>query len=169
MKHQVKLVIALCLAPILTISATWAFAMGGGNSKTDQVLGDTTNVIFLFAAAASPNGGDKCTNFSGGSFSCDLPTANSSTSLPRAGSLQSLIVHPAYNTVKTDIVVAVFVNHVPTALFTVIPAGNTRSHIIHANVDVSAGDLVQIVTQGFTSENEAESLQYSGSVVYQYP
>ena len=169
MKHQVKLVIALCLASVLTISATWTFAMGAGNPKSNQVHSATNNVIFLFAAASSPNGGDKCTNFSGATFSCDLPTADSSTSLPRAGNLQSLIVHPAYNSVKTDLVVAVFVNHVPTPLFTVIPAGSTRSHIIHAEVGVSAGDLVQIVTQGFTSENKAESLQFSGSVVYEYP
>jgi hypothetical protein len=143
--------------------------MGGGNPKTDPVRSATNNVIFLFAATGSPNGGDKCTNFSGASYSCDLPTANSSTSLPHAGSLQSLIVHPAYNNVKTDLVVAVFVNHVPTPLFTVIAAGSTSSHIIHAKVGISAGDLVQIVTQGFTSENEAERLQYSGSVIYEYP
>jgi hypothetical protein len=169
MRHQTKLVIALCLASVLTVSATWTFATAGGSPKPAVVHRATHSEIFLFAAAGRPNVGDRCTNFSGATFGCDLPTAASSTSLPRAGNLLTLIVHPVYNDVKTDLVVAVFVNHVPTGLFTVIPAGSIRSHIVHADITIAAGDQIQIVTQGFTSENEAESLQYTGSVVYEYP
>jgi hypothetical protein len=169
MKHQTKLAIALCLASALLVSATWTFPTGGDSAQADEFHVAAHSAIFIFAATGTPNVGDRCTNFEGATFSCDLPTANSSTSLPHAGSLKSLIVHPAYNTAKTDLIVAVFVNHVPTALFTIIRAGSTQSHVVHGDIPVSAGDLVQIVTQGFTSKNKADRLQFSGTVVYAYP
>jgi hypothetical protein len=169
MKHRTMLVIAQCLASLLAISANWAFATPDSSPKSGQSHFAANSEILIFTAAAGPNVGDRCTNFSGATFSCDLPTAESSTRLPQAGILQGLIIHPAYNDVTTDLVVAVFVNRVPTALFTVIPAGSTQSHFVHADINIAAGDQVQIVTQGFTSENDADRLQYAGSVVYEYP
>ena len=170
MKHQSKLVVAMCLASLLAISATWAFATGDSGPRASEASVTTHAAILLFTAIGIPNVGDRCTDFSGASFDCQPTTADFSTSLPRAGNLQSLIINPTYNGLNTDLVVAVYLNNVPTALFTVIPAGSTRTRIVHTGIKFAAGDSIKIVTQGFTSEHEAaERLLYTGSVVYEYP
>jgi hypothetical protein len=170
MKHRSKLVVALGLASLLAISATWAFATGDSSPKAKEASVTTHATILLFTAIGIPNVGDRCTDFLGASFDCEPTSADFSTSLPRAGNLKSLIINPTYNGLKTDLVVALYLNNVPTALFTVIPAGSTRTRIVHTGIQFEAGDSIKIVTQGFTSEHAAaERLLYTGSVVYEHP